>query len=265
MANICIVGYGAITQGVLERLTSNLRVTHIVVKKEKIASTQTALPSGIFAVDTVPNDAKLVIECAGHSAILTHVIPALKRGVSCGVLSVGALSELTVFDEIESAVKLGREINPLCQLHLISGAIGGIDALSAAKLDGLTSVTYIGRKPPQSWKDTPAENVCDLNNLTEPVVLLQTSAREAARLFPKNANVAATVSIAGLGLDATQVCLIADPTVTQNVHEIHALGAFGSLKIEMIGNALHSNPKTSMLTVLAALRFMGNQVNLTTI
>ncbi len=263
--NITLIGYGAIAQGILERLPANLRVSHVVVRSEKIDATQVALPAGVLAVATVPQDAALVLECAGHSALLDHIVPALKRGITCGVLSVGALSEAGLPEALELAAHIGRVLNPNCQVHLLSGAIGAIDALAAAKLGGLTSVTYTGRKPPSGWRGSPAEQLCDLSALTEPFVFLQASARQAAQQFPKNANVAATVSLAGLGLDATQVRLIADPTVTENVHEVHAVGAFGSFKLEMRGNPLPSNPKTSMLTVLSALRFLSNQANAITI
>jgi aspartate dehydrogenase len=260
MLNVTLIGYGAIAQGVLERLPANVRVSHVVVRTDKINDTQITLPARIAAVDSVPSDATLVLECAGHSAIHEHVLPALKRGIACGVLSVGALSEVGLPEALETAAKQGNT-----QAHLLSGAIGAIDALAAAKLGGLSSVTYTGRKPPAGWRGSAAEAVCDLSALTEPFVILQASAREAARQYPKNANVAATVSLAGLGLDATQVRLIADPTVNENVHEVYAVGAFGSFKIEMRGNPLPSNPKTSLLTVLSALRFLSNQADSVTI
>jgi aspartate dehydrogenase len=265
MFNVTLIGYGAIAKVILERLTNHakLRITHVVVRAEKVAGTQAELQKSAkdcIAVSHIPQGSALVLECAGHSALREHVLPALALGVPCAIVSVGSLSELGLVEALSDAASQGGT-----QVHLLSGAIGAIDALASAKLAGLTSVTYTGRKPPLGWKGSPAEDVCDLNAIVQPTILLQAIAREASRLYPKNANVAATVSLAGLGLDQTQVTLIADPTISENIHEIEAVGAFGSFKLEMRGKPLPENPKTSMLTVLSALRFLENQVNPITI
>ncbi len=262
MLNITLIGFGAIAKVILKHLESRTRlcVAHVVVMPAELGAARAALPACVAVQTEVPSKTDLVLECAGHAALAAHIIPALERGVPCAVLSIGALSERGLPERLQAAAEAGNT-----QVHLLSGAIGAIDALASAKLAGLTSVTYTGRKPPLGWKGTPAEGLCDLANLKEATVILQATAREAASLYPKNANVAATISLAGLGMDATQVRLIADPAVTENIHLIEAIGAFGSFKLEMRGNPLPENPKTSMLTVLSALRFLDNRVNSLTI
>ena len=271
MQDVVLIGFGAIGQAILQSLQRTpgqprWRVSHVVVRAERVAQVQAQLdaalgPSGsaaagaIQAVAAVPIEARLVLECAGHGALSEHVLPALVRGTECALLSVGALAQAGLAERLAQAAGQGGT-----QLHLLSGAIGGIDALAAAARAGLDEVRYTGRKPPRGWQGTPAEAVVDLAGLREPAVIFEGTAREAARLYPRNANVAATVSLAGLGLDATRVRLIADPGVSDNIHELSARGAFGELQLTLRGRPLPDNPKTSALTVLSALRFMHNRV-----
>ena len=256
------IGYGAIGRSVLQRMQGfpGVQINHIVVSASRVAEVQGQVGDAIRVSTAVPADATLVLECAGHSALTQHVLPALTRGVECAVLSIGALSEAGLPEQLAQAAQQGNT-----QVHLLAGAIGAIDAIAAAKLAGLDEVTYTGRKPPTGWKGSPAEHVVALDTLTEPAVILDSTAREAARLYPKNANVAATVSLAGLGLDATRVRLIADPTVIDNIHDVQARGAFGELHITLRGKPLADNPKTSALTVLSALRFLQNRATALTI
>lgn len=260
MKAVTLIGFGAIGQAVYEQVRqrpelAGLRIAHVVVSADKVEALQQRLGEQVQVCAQVPDETQLVLECAGHSALTQHVLPALARGLPCAVLSIGALAESGLVERLSDAAALGKT-----QLHLLAGAIGGIDAIAAARLAGLSQVTYTGRKPPAGWRGTPAETLLKLDTLTEPTVILQASAREAARLYPKNANVAATISLAGLGLDATQVRLIADPLVNENVHEVEVSGVFGHMTLTMRGKPLPSNPKTSALTVLSALRFLHNQV-----
>ncbi|QSI30470.1 aspartate dehydrogenase [Variovorax sp. RKNM96] len=254
---IALVGCGAIGTAVLELLRDDpaLRVTAIVVPAEGMAAAQKAAP-GAEVLSTVPvAGIDLVVETAGHAAIEEHVLPALARGTPCVVASVGALSAAGLAEKLEAAAVAGRT-----QVQLIPGAIGGIDALAAARIGGLDSVRYTGRKPPKAWKGTPAEQGRDLDTLAQATVIFEGSAREAALLYPKNANVAATVSLAGLGLDKTLVRLIADPATAENVHTVEAEGAFGSFELTMRNKPLAANPKTSALTVYSAVRALRNRV-----
>ena len=308
--DVTLIGFGAIGQSICRRLLGSpqIRVTHVVVRAARVAEVQAALDAmaasgtsgplarsaisaisvvsamsgvanqggvpaaNIQAVAEVPAGAKLALECAGHEALTQHVLPALARGIECAVLSVGALAEIGLPERLADAATQGGT-----QVHLLSGAIGGIEALAAARIAGLSEVTYTGRKPPSSWATVAVEShpvnlpISESKlafphvNHTQLAIILEASARQAARLYPNNANVAATIALAGLGLDATQVRLISDPGVTENVHEIHAKGAFGEMKIEMRGKPLADNPKTSALTVLSALRFLHNRAGSITI
>lgn len=263
MLNITMIGCGAIGVAVLELLENDpqLRVEQVIASAGSEALVQQRLASfrrPPQVLTTLPADAHpdLLVECAGHLAIEEHVLPALERGIACLIVSVGALSEPGLVERLEAAAARGNT-----RIELLPGAIGGIDALSAAKVGGLDSVDYIGRKPAKAWKNTPAEQVCDLETISEATVIFQGSAREAAQLYPKNANVAATLSLAGLGLDRTRVTLIADPLSDENVHHFEARGAFGGFEMSLRGKPLQANPKTSALTVYSVVRALGNHAH----
>ncbi|MBL8325449.1 MAG: aspartate dehydrogenase [Rubrivivax sp.] len=258
---IALVGCGAIGHAVLELLRGDAaaRVVRVVIPSRDHAAARTALrslaPEAEVAagIDLGAGAPDLVVECAGHAAIVEHVLPALAAGVPAVVASIGALHDSTLATQLADAAVAGGT-----QVQLVSGAIGAVDALAAAALGGLERVHYIGRKPPQGWRGTPAEALCDLGTLTEARTLFDGSAREAARLYPKNANVAATVSLAGIGLDDTRATLIADPGVRRNVHRLVAEGAFGKLDLTIENEPLAANPKTSALTVYSIVRAIHN-------
>jgi len=142
---------------------------------------------------------------------------------------------------------------------LPAGAVGGIDLLSALRPSGIKSLRYTGRKPPMAWTGTPAEGLLDLPSLTEPAVFFTGTARDAARLYPKNANVAATLALAGPGFEGTEVQLVADPTITRNVHEVAVTAGAGDFHIRIEGKPAPDNPKTSLATVYSLAREVLNR------
>lgn len=259
---LAVVGFGAIGQALARELASDhrVRLAQVIVSPGSTVAAQaacTAIAPDVRVASTLDcgqgQRPDLVVECAGHAAVLAHVVPALQAGIPCAMASVGALHDADLLARLEAAAHEGGT-----RLQLVAGAIGGIDALAAARFGGLDEVTYVGRKPPLSWAGTPAEQAFDLTRLATPQVIFRGSAREAARQFPKNANVAATVSLAGLGLDRTQVELVADPGVVRNVHTVIARGAFGRLELQMENLPLAANPKTSALTVYSLVRAVRN-------
>lgn len=250
---LTLIGLGAIGRALVERTRDwpGLTLRHVVVTPRSVPAAQQWLGPQVEVLTEVPPDAQWILECAGHGAIEQHVLPALQRGIECALLSVGALASTGLAQRLEDAARAGQT-----QVHVLSGAIGGIDAIAAARWGGLSEVTYTGRKPPQGWRGSAAESVVSLDSLREATVLIEGSAAEVAMKYPKNANVAATIALAGLGLQATRARLIADPNVTENIHEIDVRGAFGHMQLTMRGQPLPDNPKTSMLTVLSALRYL---------
>lgn len=245
---IAIIGHGAIAQfvrGSLER-HDVVEVAQIVRPGKEDAA---HLPPRISSIADVPADCDLIVDCGGHAALAAHGGPALRRGMDVLTVSLGALADPELLAALRNAADAGR-----ARLQVASGAIGGLDALRAANAGRLDRVTYTGRKPPKGWVGSPAEDVLDLAEaMTEPAIHFEGSARQAALRYPKNANVAAAVALAGIGFDDTRVQLIADPTITQNIHEITASGAFGELHLTLAGHGLPANPKSSALAAMSVV------------
>lgn len=191
----------------------------------------------------------LVVECAGHEALAEHGAEVLRHGIDLIVASVGALADAALERALREAAAAGG-----ARIRIPSGAIGGLDALAAARVGGLDSVCYVGRKPVQAWRGTAAERVVDLDRLDKAAVIFEGSAREAALTYPQNANVTAATALAGVGFDATRVTLFADPHARGNEHEIEAQGRFGMMKFSVVNAPLPENPKTSSLAAYSLLR-----------
>jgi len=242
-----LIGCGAMGRTVLAQIAQEraVRIRYVLASVHRRQALQEELGAGIQVIcglgelSTLPDFA---VECAGHEALSGIVPDLLRLGVDTIVASVGALAEPGLPEALEQAAAQGH-----AQLTLVAGAIPGIDALAAAARTPLESVSYIGRKPPSGWLGTPAEQQVDLASLDAATVIFEGSARDGARLYPKNANVAAVVALAGIGFDRTRIQLIADPAVTRNTHRLRACGEFGELDATVAAHALASNPKTSAL------------------
>jgi aspartate dehydrogenase len=256
METALLIGYGAMGRTVQQQFAGDQSVTisHVLVTEDRRDALQRELGDTIRVISDTEHDLSgiapdFVIECAGHNALRGIVPRMLRRGFDTIVASVGALAEPGLPEALAAAAAAGG-----AQLTLVSGAIPGIDALSAASHTHLESVCYVGRKPPSGWAGTPAEQQVDLAALDHETVIFEGSARDGARLYPKNANVAAIVALAGIGFDRTQVQLIADPRISRNTHRLTARGDFGELDVTVAARPLASNPKTSALAAYSIVR-----------
>jgi aspartate dehydrogenase len=260
--SVLLIGRGAMAAEVLRRLAPDepAQVTAVLVRPQSAAAARASLPESIAvvtAVEDLATQPDLAVECAGRGGVTAHGAALLRRGIDLVVSSVGALADRGLYDQLHDAASTGG-----AKLLLIPGAVGGIDALAAARVGGLDAVRYVSRKPPLSWRGTPAEAIVDLAAVTELTELYSGPADAAARLYPQNANVAATIALAGIGFARTRVTLLADPGAGGNIHQIEASGAFGSVTVEMRGKPLADNPKTSMLAALSVVRAIRNRAGL---
>jgi len=261
---ILLIGHGAMAAEVRAAALSTglFDVGAVLVRHEKVGSVGAEL-NGYKVIDSLDEldfEPLLAAECASHSAVREYGPGLLRFGIDLVVASIGALSDETLHRDLEAAATIGG-----AKLILPAGAVPGIDALNAAMQGGLDYVSYISRKPPAAWKGTPAEDKLDLDSLGRAETFYTGTARAAARDYPKNANVAAAVALAGLGFDATEVRLIADPAAGGNMHEIEAVGAFGRMQLSIEGKPLSSNPKTSSLAAYSTIRAILNRVRTTEI
>ncbi len=222
---IALIGQGAIGSWIAERLEP----APVIVRRG----------------DALPQ-ADVVVEVAGHGALVQYGVAALEQGSDLVIASIGALADDELLQRLKAAATRSRILLP-------AGAVVGIDALAAARRGGLDKVRYSSRKPPGSLSETlPTDRES---------IVFEGNARDAALQFPKNANVAATIALAGVGFEATEVRIIADPTVAQNVHVLEASGAFGSFSARIAGKPLPGNPKSSSLTAMSVLRCIENRTS----
>jgi aspartate dehydrogenase len=259
MSSVGLIGYGGIARDVVAALRdagSQVEISAALCRPGRSDKACAALP-GIDIVewlgDLLARKPKVVAEVAGQQAIAEHGPEVLKRGFDLLIISIGALAEPALLDRLKTAANEGKS-----RILLPAGAIGGIDAIAAMRVGGLTTVRYRSRKPPAAWRGSPAEKVADLDKLAGRTVLYRGHAGEAALLYPQNANVAAAVALAGLGFEKTEVELVADPEAPGNVHEIEAEGAAGRFTISLQGRPSRTNPKTSALAALSVARALLN-------
>ncbi|MFN3937681.1 MAG: aspartate dehydrogenase [Gemmobacter sp.] len=260
-----LVGYGNIGAALLGHLRDGAvpaRVTVLVRPGRGAAVAADLVPAWQDRAEVVEDPQaliaarpELVVESAGHAAVRDAAVPALAAGIDVVVVSVGALADPALAAALRAAAGAGG-----ARMILPAGAIGGIDLLAALATAGPVEVDYVGTKPPAAWRGTAAGMVLDLDRIDAPATFFTGTAREAALAYPKNANVAATLALAGPGFDATRVRLVADPAAPGNLHafEVRSETARFSMRIENRPSA--GNARTSAATIHSLLREIRNRI-----
>ena len=257
MKRIGLLGCGAIGTQIAIAIDTGIipaQLTHIFDEdKEKSQSLVSKLKNKPVVVENVhllsSNPVDLVVEAASQNAVSDNALSILQNRKDLVIMSSGALLDESIFEIISDACKELKKT-----VYLPSGAISGIDAIKSVK-DELDSVVLITTKHPNSLKGAKFfdDFKINLNEIKEISTIFEGTATEAVRLFPKNINVSALLSLSGLGSHETIVKIIVDPNTTKNTHEIVARGKFGQIttKIENVPDS--NNPRTSRLAILSAI------------
>ena len=257
---ICIIGCGSMGTALTEAAYGMREVERIFVYdivRESAELLEKRYAERVKAIER-PEDAfgdiDLLIEAASHDAVREFAPDALKRGIDTIIMSVGAFGDEQLLNRCRMAAKDGKS-----RLIIPSGAVAGIDAVVSASAGQIDEVLLTTTKNPRSLKwsrDYLKEKGIDIDNLMERRVIFEGNAGEAVKAFPKNINVAATISIAGIGFERTMVRLIADPEATRTEHQIEVRGEAGAIKTVVQNIPDKKNPGTSHLAVLSAIAIM---------
>jgi aspartate dehydrogenase len=209
-------------------------------------------PPAILPIAQLSEAADIAIECAPSNLLSAIVAPFLSQGKTAIVLSAGALLE---HDEL---IQLAKQNGG--QIAVPTGALIGLDAVTAASEGQIHSVRMITRKPVKGLLGAPylVDNNIDIETITQAVKIFEGTAREAAKGFPANLNVAVALSLAGIGPDRTMLEIWADPALRRNTHriEVDSDSARFSMSIE---NVPSDNPRTGVITALSVIAYLRKQ------
>lgn len=251
--NVALAGLGAIGGEVARRLLNDaipgVTLTAVAVRdraKARATLDRMGWSGPIVGLSELASAADVVVECAPAALMEEIARPVLSAGKKLVVLSVGALLPLPHL--VDLARKHGG------QIIVPTGALLGLDAVCAAAEGTIQTVQMTTRKPPNGLAGAPylVEKGIRVEGLREPLRVFSGTAREAAKGFPANVNVAAALSLAGIGPDRTRIDIWADPTVTRNTHRIQLQSDSASIDMT-IENIPSENPKTGRITALSVI------------
>jgi aspartate dehydrogenase len=255
---VAIAGLGPIGTKVAEALDQGIDGMMLAAvsvqnpEKHRTWLGKLAARPAVLPIEQLSEAADIVIECAPGRLLRSIVAPFVGSGKTAVVLSAGALLDN------EDLIALAKQNGG--QIVVPTGALIGLDAVTAAAVGNIHSVRMVTRKPVQGLAGAPyiVENNIDIERITAPLRIFEGTAREAAKGFPANLNVAVALSLAGIGPDRTRLEIWADPTVTRNIHrvEVESDSARFSMSIENIPS---ENPKTGRITALSVIAYLRKQ------
>lgn len=195
------------------------------------------------------NPVDIVVEAASQDAVKDTALSVLQNKKDLMIMSVGALLDESVYEILSDACKDFKKT-----IYLPSGAIAGLDGIKSVQTE-LDSLSITTTKHPRSLKGAKffENSDVDLDSLNSETVIFEGSAKEAVSLFPANINVAALLSLTGIGSEQTRVKIVADPKTDKNTHHIEARGKFGKMTFIIENFPDKNNPKTSRLAILSAI------------
>jgi len=252
---ITIIGCGSIGSKLAKAADEMVEVKRIYLMDvdkglaEKVAATL----NKAIVIDSVEEElyhCDLVVESASQAAAKEILPKVVARGVDIMIMSVGSL----VDDDFRKAIFEKAKISE-SRVYIPTGALCGTDGLRAASNDELDEVELTTIKGPKSLEGIPylLEKGITVDDVKEKTVIYSGPAREAVKIFPKNVNVAATVSLLGIGFDMTKVTVVLDPDTKSNSHELRVKGKFGEMVCHTYNVPEADNPKTSHLASLSAI------------
>ena len=264
MLQVGLIGFGAIGAAITKIWPKHLgdvaTLRALLIRDERIGAVSCRVPTPTLVTSSLERflstGLDVVIEAAGHGAVADFAQSILQGGRQLYLLSVGALADEDLRCRLVAAAAAGN-----ARIVIPSGALGGFDSLLAFRAAGLQSVKYTSKKPVDAWRGTAAEDTFRLDELVHAQVIFSGPARDAARRYQRNANLAAAVAIAGMGFDATEVELIADPVATQNSGRIQAISSVGVLDLTLTGGGFPDNPKSSRVTALSVVAALRDSVD----
>jgi len=246
---IGVIGCGAIGSVLCRFIDKELEDSELVAvcdidkgRAEKVVESLGS-KARVTDIDNLIKESELVVEAVSPSIVKSLLEKCIEHKKHLMVMSVGGIIQnIGLLDKLTA------------RLFIPSGAICGIDGVKAANVEEISSATITSTKSPKSLEGAPyiVENNIDLGAIKEKKIIFEGNALEAIKGFPKNVNVSAVLSLAGIGAEKTKVKVVVDPSIKRNMHEIEVIGSFGKLYTKTENVLSHLNPKTSHMAVLSA-------------